>query len=95
MGTEYGIVTTTPDGSVYAVKRVDGVVVQAVDALPKRAEPRDAETLEALISNNADTAGDDGEWLQGLIDSAGYDPPLWTPAAEAEAQRRRDVDDGV
>ena len=96
MATEYGIVTMPMNVSVeYAVKRVDGVIIQAVDALPRRAEPRDAETLDALISNNADHAAEDGEWLQGLIDSAGYDPPVFTPADRAETQRQRDIADGV
>lgn len=91
--TEYGIVRTLPDGSEYAVKRVDGVIVQAVDAMPKYAEPRDEYTLDDLISNNADHAAEDGAWLQGLIDASWYDPPVFTPAAAAEADRQIDHGD--
>lgn len=69
MTTEITTATHPTSGDTYAVAITDGVITRAAGPL-HHADETDAQSLYEWLSNNADTAAADGEWLQRAIDKS-------------------------
>lgn len=67
MNFEIGIAYHPRSGDLYAVRRAAGVIIEAAGPVASD-DPLDDDSLYQWLSNHADTAAEDGEWLQAAID---------------------------